>query len=269
MLSIAFAPDGARLVSASADGTVRFWRAEPQQASIVDAERPTLLRGQLFLTLEADRPVRGLSMSRDATTLATWDRSVVRLWSTESSYDANARFAADLRRESHTSSVDVLRSVAADRTMDSSIKDQVIEYTRAQGDSQSLLIEAARAIVLVPGRSARDYDRAVALAEAANRAAPWWPTSANTLGAAYYRVGRYSDALTMLDLAARLRHQPDPIDPVFAAMANQRLGRTEQARQALEQLEVLLKARSRTTPEITALAAEGVTVVRGQPPQPR
>ena len=95
-----------------------------------------------------------------------------------------------------------------------------------------------------------------------------------TLGAAYYRVGRYTEALAWLQDGLRLRPRfatPGKANLAFIAMANQRLGQTEGARRELERLESILRADryvgfSIRSDEIT-LAAEAASVVRG--PQPK
>ena len=57
----------------------------------------------------------------------------------------------------------------------------------------------------------------------------------NTLGAAFYRAGRFADAIRSLEEGiARRDGKGDPQDWAFLAMANQRLGRTREARQWLD-----------------------------------
>ena len=96
-----------------------------------------------------------------------------------------------------------------------------------------------------------------------------------TLGAAYYRIGRYTEALAWLRDGLRFRPRfstPGKANLAFTAMANQRLGRTEDARRELERLESIIKADRDIgfmipSEEIT-LAEEAASVVRGLQAQP-
>src|SRR5262249_9306741 len=77
----------------------------------------------------------------------------------------------------------------------------------------------------------RDAAVALPLAEKAVRLSPKSPTYGNTLGVAYYRAGRYREAVDVL--RANVEQQTDrdlAYDLYFLAMSHHRLGETAQAR---------------------------------------
>jgi hypothetical protein len=273
---MAFNAMGARMVSASDDRIVRIWSAVQRHRLAVAIQKPATGIAGLLLTLEHESPVQGLSISSDGATIATWDRAVLRFWNSESHYSVEARITTDLLRGTGLMSLDAISALTADSSMDPALRREALQYVSAQGEKPSDVSAAAWRIVSTPVNTLDAYTRAVAMAEAGWRGAPWEGESLTTLAAAYYRTGRYAESLATLDAAARLsipigrglQARTNPADLAFSAMANQRLGRSEEARRALEQLEALLKGAPNAPPEITALAVEAATVVRGQASQP-
>ena len=63
----------------------------------------------------------------------------------------------------------------------------------------------------------------------------------NTLGVAYYRVGKYKKAIDTLGRCDKLRTESIPDDLAFLAMAQHQLGQKEQARATLERLRQVMK----------------------------
>ena len=63
----------------------------------------------------------------------------------------------------------------------------------------------------------------------------------NTLGVAYYRVGKYKKAIDTLGRCDKLRTESIPDDLAFLAMAQHQLGQKEQARATLERLRQIMK----------------------------
>ena len=222
------------------------------------------------LTLDHNSAVLGIAMSADGATIATWDRGGLNLWHAESAYSFEARDRVDLLRDRELTSLDLISALTADRAINPDVRRDALKYAAALGDHPSVLGYAARKLAFVPGRQPDAYRRAVTLAEAGVRGAPGDAGGSlhTVLGAAYYRVGRYADALNSLQTAARLNPQPDFANLAFTAMAQQRLGQPELARRALERFEALAKE-----PENpwnlplelrTALGREAASVVRGQ-----
>ena len=91
-----------------------------------------------------------------------------------------------------------------------------------------------------PGWTEDVYRRGLRLAERAHQLAPRKLYILNTLGVAQYRVGAYVDALESLQRADSENETqlgyPRSQDLGFIVMALHRLGRTEEARAALERL---------------------------------
>jgi len=266
--SLAFDSTGTRVVSASpSDRNIRIWLAQPRTSDI-HGVHGSVQFGEPLLSLEHDAGVEGLRMSGDGTLIVQWDRAGLRLWSAESAYAADARLAADLLRETRGTSAEAIAALATDSSLTPAAQHDVREYLTAQGDSPVTLQFRAWRIASVAGRSSEDYARALALARSALQIVPWLQGGyvSTTLGAAYYRVGRYSEALTWLRNAERLHSEtePDPATLAFTAMADQRLGRIDAARSALDRLEGLLKrGNTPVSRDVPALAREAGTVVRG------
>src|SRR5262245_31806058 len=91
-------------------------------------------------------------------------------------------------------------------------------------------------ISLITSDSGGDPLRIVELAEKAVAIKPQTHAYLNTLGAAWYRAGRYADAITQLQrsIGAHESKQGICIDWLFLAMAHARLGEHEQARSWLD-----------------------------------
>ncbi len=110
-------------------------------------------------------------------------------------------------------------------------------FTRADPEEKaSALDERSRKIVLKAGREPDAYRSALQSAEEAVRLAPADADYRNTLGAALYRLGRYSEALTAIAHAENLRQEPDSDDLAFRAMIHFKLGEKEQAEPLLTKI---------------------------------
>jgi WD40 repeat protein/serine/threonine protein kinase len=274
--SIAFNPAGTRLVSSSAynDRSVRIWRVPLRRVVIpvsVDLETPGVWIGEPVLTLDHDTAVIRAAMSADGATLATWDRGGLNLWHGESAYSVEARHTVDVLRDRELTSLDVISALTADRAINPDVRRDALKYAAALGDSPSVLSQAAMKLAFVPGRQPEAYRRAVTLAESGVRGAPGDARGSlhTVLGAAYYRVGRYADAINSLQIGTRLNPESDSANLAFTAMAQQRLGQPELARRALERFETLTKEQEIPRDGVpldqrTALGREAASVVRGQ-----
>jgi serine/threonine protein kinase/WD40 repeat protein len=116
-------------------------------------------------------------------------------------------------------------------------------------------------IVRDPGCSMEEYLRALTNAVTACRNAPTEGTLTNTLGAAYYRTGRYDEALAAMTRSAELKTRgpgdPTPRDLAFVAMTQFRLGKTEKARETADRLfTVMADPRWKSDAESIALLSE-------------
>ena len=91
--------------------------------------------------------------------------------------------------------------------------------------------ELARALATCPAEQLRDPQEAVKLAKKAVDLAPLDWHYRNTLGVALYRAGEWQDAVKALERSMGLASEDIVIDWLFLAMAHQRLGNREKARQ--------------------------------------
>jgi WD40 repeat protein/Tfp pilus assembly protein PilF len=91
----------------------------------------------------------------------------------------------------------------------------------------------------------RDVGEAVTLAERAVRLLPGQWTYHNTLGAAYYRAGRYRDAVPVLEASLKGgAGQYDAFDLYFLALCHHRLGDSSQAHHCLRRAQTWHKRRA-------------------------
>jgi tetratricopeptide (TPR) repeat protein len=146
---------------------------------------------------------------------------------------------------------------------------QAIERSRRQVDASPNSAQAcnglAWALVTAP-EPLRDAEEAVALAEKAVGLACDNAAFRNTLGAAYYRAGRYREAVETL--RPNLEEHGDgalAFDLFFLAMGYQRLGETARARDyydwAVRWVEVQRRAGVAPTEELTTFRAEAAELL--------
>ena len=114
----------------------------------------------------------------------------------------------------------------------------------------------------------RDPDRAVVLARLAVTLAPDQSQYLNTLGLALYGVGRYSEAINVLEQSPRAgRSEPDAFDLFFLAMAHHSLGHRGRARTCFDRANHLRRRNRSVSPqhvkELTAVRAEAEAVLAG------
>jgi WD40 repeat protein/tRNA A-37 threonylcarbamoyl transferase component Bud32 len=119
------------------------------------------------------------------------------------------------------------------RTREQRARQDIERYRRAVAanpDAAQACNDLAWTYVAAP-EALRDVKAAVPLAEKAARLAPQNAIYRNTLGVAYYRAGRYQEAVEVL--RANVEVQEDwalPYDLYFLAMSHHRLGETARAR---------------------------------------
>jgi uncharacterized protein HemY len=128
------------------------------------------------------------------------------------------------------------------------------------------LNNASAAVVLNPRADASAYRQALRQAEAACAVVPDNIEYLNTLGLAYYRVGKYQEALDMLGRCNKRRPESVPEDLAFLAMAQHQLGRKEQAEATLARLrEVVKQPRWASRAETQDLLREAEEVLKTKP----
>ena len=95
--------------------------------------------------------------------------------------------------------------------------------------------DLAWVLVTSPDLELQVAENAVELAEMALRHTPDFPAAQKTLGLAYYRAGRWQEAITPLEkYIASSDHGPSPLAALFLAMSHAQLGSDEEARKWYE-----------------------------------
>ena len=117
-----------------------------------------------------------------------------------------------------------------------------------------------------PGHTDDEYQKALERMRVLHDTYPDFVPVLNTLGAAYYRVGRHKEAVDYLNRSLHSRKSEsadlDPADLGFLAMAQHRLGFTEAARQTLAELQQIMRFRAGIDYEETLLK-EAETLIGG------
>jgi hypothetical protein len=136
---------------------------------------------------------------------------------------------------------DVRATLLADARLSKSVRQEALNLAMTFPESPTVLNNASWQVVQRPGAGGVVYERALRQAEAACRLVPNHLPYLNTLGVAYYRVGKYEEALYTLGQSAKLRKEPIAADLAFLAMAHHQLGRKEQAQATLKRLRAIMK----------------------------
>jgi len=263
VFSVAFSPDGRRVVTGSRDRMARVWDAST---------------GDELLALPAYFDVTSVAFSPDGKTIAggTYGKTIV-LW--ESAAPAGgyrprkttetARKIVDDLHEKHGLYHDAIDELKADKTLDEQVRKvaRQIVNSRKWEDADKLKDEAWRAVQL-PDKEMEVYRSALAKAQKANGWEPNDPGILAGLGAAQYRTGAYEQALKTLARAERLAGEDtDPWVLAFRAMTLQRLGRLDEAKGRLSQLQSLLgDERFAEDEQAKALLAEAEGLIEGDRP---
>ncbi|MCZ6545751.1 MAG: hypothetical protein O6913_08615, partial [Chloroflexi bacterium] len=218
VMSVEFAPDGRRLLTASHDGTARIWELDLLSLALERAPRELTTEERVrYLDLEKATPGEQLKARRFV----------------------NRLFGELVLK------ADVLRQIGSDRSLSDPVRTAALRVAQGREEVDSLLNSAAWALVSRPGGTEDAYERGLRLAESAHRLAPNKLYILNTLGVAQYRTGAHEEALATLRRAdaenAKLFLYARSMDLAFITMALHRLGRTEQARAALERLREQMK----------------------------
>jgi serine/threonine protein kinase/tetratricopeptide (TPR) repeat protein len=235
--AVAYSPDGRCLASAGADHTVKIWDATPLTPQrLIEREARGLVQFLLAKPLTADEAAAAIR--RDPTiTDAVRQQAlawVEPFWRSHVRYEAarvvELGFAELLLR------AEVLARIRAEAGLRSPVRQEALKLAETLPENADALNEASWAVVRKPGGGAAAYERALRQAKAACRLAPDLAAYRNTLGVAYYRVGKYPEAVTALE-KSRSANEPsgnDAGDLYFLAMCYYRLGNTAKAGECFE-----------------------------------
>jgi hypothetical protein len=226
--SVSFSPDGRRLASASAGGTVKVWDAQT---------------GQEALTLKGHTSVVAwLCFSPDGRRLASVSGDgTVRVWDAQTGQEAltlkghtrelhSVCFSPDGRRLASASGG--THKIFGGQPGEVKIWDPKMGQEAPSGVLQN---NQAWSLATNADEKGRDPHRAVELAREAVKLGPKEGMFWNTLGVAQYRVGDWKAAIETLKQSMGLRNGGDSFDWFFLAMAHWQLGENERARQRFDQ----------------------------------
>jgi tetratricopeptide (TPR) repeat protein len=110
----------------------------------------------------------------------------------------------------------------------------LVRVVEQQPQNATVHNDAAWSLVRFPGRGQVALDHALSWARKAVELAPT-AANFNTLGAAYYRAGQWTEAIAALEKSMEIGEGGNSFDWFFLAMAHSQLGQNEQARKYYDQ----------------------------------
>jgi hypothetical protein len=239
------APGSQQVAGAMADGTVRIWDARPLTPEIEIDRRARFIVDSAFrndLELEhamamisADETItdevrqKALKLARTSAT-AYLDRAVVAV--------IDPLFARPLFRD------EVIEALRDDRRLTDPVRRHALALAVDYPENVERLVHDCDIAVAVPGRTSKQYERALREAETICRLQDRELEHWSLLAMAQYRVGQYSLALATFQAHSQLG-SPEPYVRVrelsFMAMAQHRLSRADEARKTLAQAREIMK----------------------------
>jgi len=268
----ALSPDGRRIVSGGDDNLIKVW---------------DVLSGAEVMTLHGhDGAVRNVAFSPDGKRiLSASDDKTIKVWESTVPPDVygprinaeTARKVVDELYQKQNFYYDVIDKIQADKTLNEQVRKLALQIANSRKwEDGEKLKERSWEVVRLSVGDPNAYRAALANAEKANTLEPNDPSIFNLLGAAQYRVGSYEDALKTLTNTEKTRTGTDkirtdtdgksnPTTVAFMAMALHKLGRTEEAKVALDQLRDLLKKEQFAQDEkAKACLAEAEKLIEGE-----
>ena len=276
--SLAYSPDGTRIATALADGSIRIWDSRTLDACLtagadtfVAGVNPTPERmlspnaaaiplNKAAFSLEPPTAVAAsaVAFSPDGMRIAsTWADGTIRVISaTPKNPFQQARDLFSVLRKQAEYSVDVIHRVQRDAAITPDVRDAVVKFAQAAPDDPELLISLSRIAASAPTGTPDEYQLAFLRAEDAVRqlagASPEKLAEAyNVLAIAQYRTARFREAQVSLVQATR-RRKDNPSDLIVSALVQIKLGQRDAARAALDRIfEPLVGPSGRVGPQPT------------------
>jgi predicted Ser/Thr protein kinase len=272
--AVVFAPDGRALASAGGGGTVQLWDAAPLTPER-QAHREALGFVRFLLERVASPADLRDRIRRDPTVSEEVRARALEL--------ANGHWEAHVRHQNEKQAKDLVTALFADDHLSDEVEEAVRARTGLDPEVRALALElawshfgvrrvndASWAVAREPGRDPAAYRLALRRAKAVCGQMPHSGPIVNTLGVAQYRVGLYREALATLTRSNTLNGGRIPADLAFLAMAQQRLGQVEAARQTLTHLRAAMKvpAPNRNAEDDAAFLCEAEALIELDPAFP-
>jgi tetratricopeptide (TPR) repeat protein len=271
--AVAFSHDGRRLASAGSDGTVKVWDATdlaPERR--IEAEGRGLVEWLFAKPLGPEEVANAVAKDPTITepvrkAALAWVQPCWRmLVHAEAAHAVEPLFAKGLLRS------EVLAALRADAHLSPAVREEALALAESLVKNARALNEASWAVVRNPSVSASAYQHALRQVEAACHLQPNNQHVLNTRGVAYYRVGKYQEALQELTLSNQYFKPLSAHDVSFAhglaflAMTQHRLGQKEQAQATLDRLrEVMHQPRSANDAQAQGFLREAEELLRTNP----
>ncbi|MFO0845749.1 MAG: hypothetical protein U0797_25750 [Gemmataceae bacterium] len=268
----AFSPDGNWLASSDWSGQVKLWDGRPFSADAQAEREAVCLLERLYADPRA-RPDGRAALRENATLPDAVRRKAEALWPTyaaaqdgrEAILHVKAIAARPLPRS------DILATLRQKPHPNPAVQDMALAFAEHRPDSADVFNNAAWPLVAKPGQP-KAHAEGLRLAQIANRLAPKSGVFLNTLGLAYYRAGKWEQALDALKRAekinARTYRGRHPADLAFLAMASHQLKQHKEARSYLDRLrEVMKESRWAKDEESVAFLRESEGTIESSPPR--
>ena len=190
---LAFSPDGTRIATASLDSTIKIWETRSGREVLT-------LRGHTAGVLCVAFSPDGSKIVSGGidNTARIWDATPMRA---DRAADQEARWLVDSLRKEYPIKGEMIERFHNDRELSDSVRAAAVAIAEKLEDECAQVSRVAMNIVFFPGLSREEYLRALRWVDSVG-----WPAEVegwrlSLRGLALFRLGRYPEALTMLDRA--------------------------------------------------------------------